>query len=88
MPLNREITEFELYGKINHQGSLTRTINETKNGTNEMYYPGQRIPELKARAFQELSHEVLKRALTYQEHNEYKELIFDITEIFRENNIR
>ena len=88
VPLNREITEFELAGKINHQNILTTTSNTTKDGTNTMYYPGQRIPELKASAFQELSHEVLKRKLTYEEYNEYKELIFDTSEIFRRNNIR
>lgn len=88
VPLNREITEFELNGKINHQSSLITTINTTKDETNTMYYPGQRIPELKASAFQELSHEVLKRKLTYEEYKEYKELIFDTTEIFRKNNIR
>ena len=88
VPLNREITDFELYGKINHQSNVITTINETKNETNKMYYPGQRIPELKASAFQKLSHDVLKRKLTYEEYNAYKELIFDTTEIFRRNNIR
>ena len=88
MPLNHEMAEFELDGKINREIKSIPTINTTKDGKNTMYYPGQRIPELKASAFQELSHEVLRRKLTYEEYKEYKELIFDTSEIFRRNNIR
>ena len=71
-----------------NKDSLNITTDTPENESYRMYYPGQNIPEMKTRIFQEKSHEILKRKITSEEYKAYKDLVFDTVEIFRRNNIR
>ena len=69
---------------INDSLKSTHQIENLKN----MYYPGENIPVSKTNEMHKLSHKILKRRLSPEEYNNYKELLFGVVDIFNENNIR
>ena len=51
-----------------------------------LYYPGENIPVSKTNEMHKLSHKILKRRLSPEEYNNYKELLFGVIDIFNEKN--
>ena len=83
-----KISEFKEEHKnaLNIKDTLKSTHLEENLKT--MYYPGENIPVSKINGTHKLSHKLLKRRLSPEEYNNYKELLFGVIDIFNENNIR
>ena len=87
--------------KYLHKISKSNDVNKTSLNINDLsismyleenlktiYHPGENIPVSKTIEMHKLSHKILKRRLSPEEYNNYKELLFGVIDIFNENNIR
>ena len=86
-------TSYVMNGKIIGRKCRRRSIPKLQNSScvdilEDIYYPGENIPEWKLKRVSELSHGVLRRRLSQEEYKKYRELLHNTISIFNDNDIR